>query len=200
LSVLNNSNTPQSSIIDLETSLDRLISFFVKYPHVFLTEDDVRCHLVAELLRNSKFSQIVDTEDSEKSINIHSEVRWYGESRNLRYRSDVVVLDTSDLRVTDTTFKLPSKGFGFNNFFAIIEIKLRRNIKKSDSTFINEINADFEKLKKIHFETNTYNKHKANYYLLCFDKGVNLCRRLPLDSQNPNIKIMYASMSPKIAP
>ncbi len=157
----------------VENSINKLIRKFSKYPNLFLTEADVRCHLVADLLKNSYFSTLQKTWDNSYSIPLHSEVRWYGESGKLKYRSDVVILDPTDLKAKEKLklpYRLSSKGYGFNKFWTIIELKLRRINGKSDSEFLKGIEEELSKLKKIKQETQNLNKRKVYYYILCFDK------------------------------
>jgi len=100
----------------------------------FLTEDDVRCHLFRML-------QDALIKGKNNNLSLHAEVRWYGESNNneklrLKYRSDIVILDSRSLKTEGSSLKLPSKGYAFNKYYGIIEIKLRRiNDKSSEKNF-----------------------------------------------------------------
>jgi len=130
----------------------------------FLTEDDVRCRLFAEL--QSELRRY-------RKVSVHSEIRWYGNDGLLKYRSDIVIIDHDDLRVEESKyFKLPSKGYGFNNYFAIIEIKLRRsNNKDLDDKYNQIIQADIEKLKEIREKTVDCDMNSfKEYFVLAFDK------------------------------
>lgn len=178
----------------LGNSVNKLIKKFSKYPNLFLTEADLRCYLVADLLKNSYFSIPQKTKDSSYSIPLHSEVRWYGESDTLKYRSDVVILDPTDLRVKEK-LRLPSKGYGFNKFWAIIELKLRRITKnRSDNKFLEEIRHELAKLKEIKQETRNFNKHKAYYYLLCFDKRNDIKDRIKdIEDQEITVKYVFSN-------
>ena len=88
-----------------------LLQDFEKYPDKYLTEEDVRGFLVSNLLKHSEFNALQDTSDNSKSISLHSEVRWYGYSGKLKYRSDIVIIDVASLKAKDGMFKLPSKGY-----------------------------------------------------------------------------------------
>lgn len=131
----------------------------------FLTEDDVRCRLFyflhAELY-------------NDKTASIHSEVRWYGNTGGnmLKYRSDIVIIDKQDLVTTDHLFELPSKGYGFNKYYSIIEIKLRRSNCKSTKSKHNEIiQKDIEKLLEIKNKTIEYEiEGEKEYFVIAFDK------------------------------
>ena len=113
--------------------VDRLCTDFVNLPNRLLTEDDMRMHLGALLLKH--FGTPQTTEDGDSSIPLHSEVRWYGNGR-LKYRSDLVVVDVCTLRVCRMgSLRLPSKGYVFNVPKAIIELKFRRPTGESDRAF-----------------------------------------------------------------
>ncbi|MFA5157881.1 MAG: hypothetical protein WC451_01655 [Patescibacteria group bacterium] len=134
---------------NISIAIEKIISDFKEYPDKYLTEDDVRCFLFNELMKIDEFSLPIHTSDNSKSITVHSEVRWYGNSGKLKWRSDIVIVDVSTLRVKNDIFKLPSKGFGFNRPKVIIEIKLRRINGESDNGFINQIRKDLDKVSKI---------------------------------------------------
>ena len=131
----------------LRAQARRLCDLFERYPHIFLTEDDVRIHLCALLL--PQWGQRESTGDGDTSVPLHCEVRWYGHGR-LKCRSDVVLLRTSSLRTRMTdSFRLPSKGYGFNIPMAIIEVKLRRANGESNAAFKASIERDRDKLVQI---------------------------------------------------
>jgi len=152
----------------VEQKISILIDEFRATPDKFLTEEDVRAYLYHLLLAD--FNDLKQTEDGKQSIPIHCEVRWYGQSRNLKYRSDIVIIDISTLRVSDENFKLPSKGYGFNKPLVIIEIKLRRKIGDSDNVFLTKIRLDCDKLTELRSEIDG----DFESYLIIFDKKNNL--------------------------
>jgi hypothetical protein len=94
----------------VENCIQQIIDRFLCTPNVFLTEDDVRMHLCSLLLRH--FDRNFRTQDGDCSVELHSEVRWYGNG-NLRLRSDIVIIDVGTLDVRRST-TIPSKGYGFN--------------------------------------------------------------------------------------
>ena len=130
---------------------------FEKFPGKYLTESDARCFLYYNMMtcdidnsephiaRNNlihtdnPFNRLSRTKDEggSESIPLHTEIRWYGNERRLKYRSDMVIIEVPDLR-TDIAMglPLPSKGFGFTKFNAIIEIKLRRVNGETDAHFM----------------------------------------------------------------
>jgi hypothetical protein len=123
-------------------SIASVVSRFKSSPNIFLTEDDLRVHLCSELLQH--FGRKEFTADGDCSISLHAEVRWYGNG-NLKTRSDVVLVDVSNLEVLNYN-NLPSKGYGFNIPKAVIELKLRRPKGESNSAFMKKIECDCKKL------------------------------------------------------
>jgi hypothetical protein len=116
-------------------------------------------------------NEIQDCEDDSKSIPVHCEVRWYGNTGDLRLRSDIVLLEVSSLITQDGgSLKLPSKGYGFNKPLILIELKLRRKGKESDNKFNEKIEKDRRKINRVRnrLDTNFYS------YLIIFDKKKNL--------------------------
>lgn len=126
----------------------------------FLTEDDIRCRL---------FERLHFALKDFANVSIHSEVRWYGRSQNLKYRSDLVILDNRTLNTGH--MKLPSKGYSFNSYYSIIEIKLRRpNNKDGNSKYEQMLNKDLNKLQTIENETVDVNGPHKSFFLITFDK------------------------------
>lgn len=133
----------------------------------YLTEDDLRCHLFCEL------NNVLITFNN---VSVHAEIRWYGDERRpgtkkLKYRSDLVVIDRNTLDDHDTeNITMPSKGYGFHDYFAIIELKLRRpNNKESDFGYYRtKIHTDINKLKKIRSVTS--NTNSPVYWMIFIDK------------------------------
>lgn len=152
----------------VEQKISILIDEFRRTPEKFLTEEDIRAYLYHLLLVD--FNGLEQTEDRQQSIPIHCEVRWYGQSGTLKYRSDIVILDTSSLKVSDENFKLPSKGYGFNKPLIIIETKLRRRVGNGDNIFLTKIQLDRDKLSELRSEVDG----DFESYLIIFDKKNNL--------------------------
>ena len=173
----------------IDTAIEQVKETFQSYPDIFLTESDMKCHLFAKLLEDNNFSRIKRTEDKSNSISLHSEVRWYGrEDKKLKYRSDIVIIDVSDLRTENSTvFRLPSKGYGFNKFSSIIEVKLRRRNGASDKSFLKNVKKDVEKLQEIS------KKVSSNFigYLVIFDKKKDIIKEISNIKSIRNIEIIY---------
>lgn len=149
----------------IRDSISKLSEDFTSYPNKYLTEDDVRIHLCKLLLE--KFGEIEATSDGDRSISLHTEVRWYG-SGTLKYRSDIVLIDVKTLDVKRAS-KMPSKGYAFNIPKAIIELKFRRPNGDSDKVFRRSVKNDFKKLKKIKSELSSVS-HNILSWVIAFDK------------------------------
>lgn len=167
-----------------------LINDFEVCPGKYLTENDVCCTLFKKLLEYETFNQLLPTSDGSESIPVHTEVRWYGNSGKLKWRSDIVIIDVPTLRVKNGIFRLPSKGYGFCKPLAIIEIKFRRINGPSDNAFIKKILEDVDKLKKIKRELS------GDYYscLVILDKKKNIDQirqRIKKIDRKEEIKLFY---------
>jgi len=131
----------------------------------FLTEDDFRCLL---------FCRLQHTLSNHNNASLHAEVRWYGEkdeyAKELLFRSDLVVIDNRTLvNPTRQDFNVVSKGYGFDDYYAVIELKLRRpNDGYSDEKYYQKIQEDVRKLVEI--RNRTENKNGAFYCVLLIDK------------------------------
>lgn len=177
-----------NSYLNMSLQLYQTIQFILKnflnknwISKDFLTEDDVRCRLFECFKKALKKYQ---------NISIHSEIRWYGDKRDYReekmtYRSDIVILDSNDLNANEqnSNFKMPSKGYSFNKYYAIIEIKLRRlNNKDSDKKYNEIVKEDIKKLRKIKEKTNGGGVMNKKYFVLVFDKKRNRKSLIDIDN------------------
>lgn len=154
----------------VENAISMVVDMFRRSPNVFLTEEDVRFHICHYLLPH--FGRETGTADDDRSISLHSEVRWYGRDGNLALRSDVVLIDVSELRVL-RYLTMPSKGYGFNIPKAIIEIKLRRPNGESNRAFRDRIAEDIRKMRKLQRAVcNATGSHNCTtrFWLIAFDK------------------------------
>lgn len=167
---MNFSNGDDYNYQDIQEDIRRVMTSFFDYPWKskdFLTEDDLRCRLY------QKLQMIVR---GRRDASVHSEVRWYGdrgiENGKLKYRSDIVIICNSDLRDVELSgFKLPSKGYGFNKYYCIIEIKLRRtNDKNTDNAYDDIVNKDVRKLNEIKERASGDGINSKSYYAIVFDK------------------------------
>jgi len=177
----------------VQESIDEIKEIFQQFPDIFLTEEDVRSHLFAKLLAKG-LSAVKVTEDNSRSIELHSEVRWYGRRiPRMKSRSDIVVLDASTLVTTVSgSIRLPSKQYGFGGFFATIEIKLRRSDRESNAAFLEKISEDIAKLEKIR----RYVQTDFDGYILVFDKGPGIEQNVLALTNDRYFKIIYSHSNP----
>jgi hypothetical protein len=168
---------------EFKTVIQNTVRDFVNDADIsnFLTEDDLRCHLFAELK-----TALAEYDN----LSLHAEVRWYG-SRNpegekqLLYRSDIVVIDkkTLDNPVGENIFNIPSKGYAFDSYFAIIELKLRRpNNRDSNAKYQQVIEDDINKL--IRIKDRTSPSHNPIFMSVVFDKKQQTKRVLKVGANN----------------
>ncbi len=153
---------------DIQKIIKQEINGFFNYSWStkdFLTEDDIRCRLFSWLKRMSSL---------ENNISVHSEVRWYGyEDKKMKYRSDIVIIDHNDILIEENDlFKLPSKGYGFDKYYTIVEIKLfRKNHKYSNKRLDNIVKKDIDKLSEIQQKTyrGSLESNSKSFYFIAFD-------------------------------
>lgn len=160
----------------INNAIDRLIEDFTNYPNKYLTEDDVRIHLCHFLMKD--FGGIEPTKDNDCSISLHTEIRWWGDE-HLKYRSDIVLIDVSDTKVTKKKMlelkSHPNKGYVVNKIKGVIEIKFRRNKGISDNQFFKNIKKDYDKLKEIKNMLSTGGGNQNTFYsLIALDKKQNM--------------------------
>lgn len=176
----------QSSI---ERAIRRVELKFRRYPDIFLTEDDIRCNLFSELLKEEVLSSFIRTQDNSSSIPIHSEVRWYGSNRSLRTRSDIVLFNVSQLITSyNNSIRLSSKGYVFGDPWAVIEIKLRRVNGPSNSKWKDSLFKDIGRMRDLQSLVDP----QALYYFIIFDKKSDLGTDIPND---PTITIHYMAIT-----
>ncbi len=173
----------------LEASIDELSAEFLANPGVFLTEEDLRAHLVAKLLRHELLSTPQRTQREDVlSIPVHSEVRWYGTlPRQERFLSDIVILNPRGLETVDP---IRTKGYAFESFYAVVELKLRRLGNRTDVGYTKLIRADYGRLVNM---IDRRVMQTPRYYHLCFDKKANIEDALVEFTQNPRINFRYCS-------
>lgn len=174
----------------IKKAIQSLINDFSNYPNKYLTEDDVRIHLCHLLMRD--FEKIETTADNSYSISLHTEIRWWGD-KYLKYRSDIVLLDVSDMQVTKKKIlelkEHPQKGYAADKIKGVIEIKLRRNYGVSDNKFLELIQKDCEKLKEIKKMLSGDGNQNTFYGLIALDKRQNMQSKL--SNQTDDIYFKY---------
>ena len=158
----------------VDEAIERISVDFLRNPHKYLTEDDLRFHLCCLLLR--QFGELEQTEDGDQSIALHAEVRWWGEESRTD-RTDIVIFDVASLNVTPNAIRsdlehglIPRKGFSASKPVAAIELKLRRPDGQSDREFSQLIEADVAKLKEIHRTIGSRAEGSLVCRIVVFDK------------------------------
>ena len=178
----------------VESCIQTVLNRFLSRPNIFLTEDDVRFHLCSCLV--DYFGNEENTEDNDRSISLHTEVRWYGENGDLKTRSDIVLVDVSNLKVL-RYLRMPSKGYAFNIPKGIIELKLRRPNGESGPQFLKKIQCDIDKLHILREAFKDAQGHcDTEFWLVILDKkrhlvvgqseGVHVLYRFS-NQRNPNV-------------
>lgn len=164
--------------------------------HIFLGEEDIRCHLFSQLL--NKFDKLEKTKDGEKTITLHAQISFLDETRKLKKgkKPDIIIINVSTCNLYSDGSIEPknrlSKGFEFEKASMGIEIKL--NWIKKKRGVITEIQKEMSKIEGI---------KKLNpdmfFYLVYFDKvgslGNNEIREL--DNEYKYIKIIYGKPTRK---
>ncbi len=173
-------------ISHVNDSIAAVLSKFKRAPNIFLTEEDLRTHLCCELLKHFGNEQL--TNDNDRSISLHTEVRWYGDG-SLKIRSDIVLVNVSNLKVLRYA-KMPSKGFEFNIPKGIIELKFRRPNGESGPVFKRKIRGDMRKLKKLKDIFYNISGHgQTCFWLVVLDKKAKLSE--PIFEPEDGINVTY---------
>lgn len=172
----------------IEESISAVRNAFLRAQNVLLTEEDLRMHLCHRLI--TRFGTEETTNDGDRSISLHMEVRWYGDG-NMKTRSDIVLVDVSNLDVRRHA-SLPSKGYGFNIPKAIIELKFRRPNGDCTGTFLRKIEHDLAKLQELIgvFRT-TQGQSKVEFGMVVFDNKANICNRINSLTIPAGVQISY---------
>jgi hypothetical protein len=172
----------------IEDSILDVNNVFLRAPNVLLTEEDLRMHLCHRLI--TRFGTEETTNDGDTSISLHTEVRWYGKG-NLKTRSDVVLVDVSNLDVKRHA-ALPSKGYGFNMPKAIIELKFRRPNGEPTPTFLKKIEQDLEKLQELVGVFHAaQGLNTVGFWMLVFDKKADIRNRVNELTIPSGVRMIY---------
>lgn len=183
------SNIDNSQAEIIKSIIKDSITNFIEITNIedLLTEDDLRCHLFCWLKNSLK---------DVTQATIHSEVRWYGEHKigmeKLKLRADLVIIDIKSLinKIGEiSSMRLNSKGYAFEDYYAIIELKLRRpNDSNSDTKFGKMIKSDIEKVKLI--KSITSNKHTPIAIVISFDKRRSKKEAWLIEDPNKSVKLI----------
>jgi len=122
-------------------------------PGALLTEDDLKCLLVSELLSLEAFSRVITTQDTHISATpVHMEVKWFDAAGKLTIQPDITILDPEQLSLLHRVGSLkapPSKQFHFTGSAFIFELKFARGKHGITDAELRRIRKDFEKIEKL---------------------------------------------------
>lgn len=181
---------------DILIPIENLKNQFINNPYYFFTEEDVRSFLMHEFYKRKNLNELTVTEDRKETIAIHSEVRWYKYSEDQDKRTDIVIIDPTDLHVTNLFKDLPSKCYGFNKYWAAIELKFRRNQSwKTNQKIISEVSDDLELLRLVRIKTQEFFPDlDPLYFTICFDRGNDLSSEMDSLKEEfavDNVQLIY---------
>lgn len=101
----------------------------------------------------------------------------------------MVIIDVGTLKTTEYRgMRLPTKGYGFNKFDVLVELKLRRRNGKSNNQFLNDIAKERNKIVRLREDLRGGGSEEFIYYMIIFDKKENLYLRT---EENANHKEYY---------
>jgi len=175
---------------------------------LFLTEDDIKCHLF-RILDDlfSKYSPTINPGVTGSAL--HSEVKFYDENEHLTLVPDITIINPSNLsiyhsvefRITNRGAKygpLPSKSFESGGEAFVIELKFCRERVGITRANIQSYQSDFDKLKRLReiMNTRSQGQNKLFGVVAVFNKTDNgriLFEEFESNNQNQHIRIFYGT-------
>lgn len=122
-------------------------------PGLLLTEDDLKCHLMAKFAGIGDLGAPIESADAGVlATAVHAEVPWFDDQDQLRLRPDITITDPSYLsikRPMQQGIPLPRKGFHFTGPSVIVELKLYRGRDGIRPTALEVIRRDVEKIERL---------------------------------------------------
>jgi hypothetical protein len=143
----------QGTVQQIEAAIEELACEFQRAPGLLLTEDDLKCHLMAKFARIGSLG--VPVESADKGVlatAVHAEVTWFDDQDQLRLRPDITITDPSALsiqRPMQQGIPLPRKGFHFTGHSVVVELKLYRSRYGIQPTALAAISKDIEKIERL---------------------------------------------------
>ena len=140
----------------------------------FLSEDDFKCTLF------SLFEKNIEKMNLSHNLSIHTEVSFYGDSNNLKYRPDLSIFKNKHLNMDENKFvwEISEKGVA-----SIIEIKFIKNNGKKIRLAIEE---DLKKLSEL-----SKNNKDAELILFCFDFTSSQYEKIDHSFKDENVIFKY---------
>lgn len=163
---------------------------FEENHHIFLGEEDIRCHIFSDLLQH--FNNTECTRDGKYTIPLHAQISFKSPNNDLRTgeKPDILLIDIPSMDLyTDGKVKPQlklRKGFQFRKAPIGIEIKI--NWRRSGGGIKNQISKEIDKIKRIQ-ERN----EEMFFYLLYFDKRARLSDEeiKTINQELENIEVIY---------
>lgn len=122
-------------------------------PGLLLTEDDLKCHLMAKFAGIGDLGVPVESADpGVRATAVHAEVPWFDDQDQLRLRPDITITDPSALSIVrpmQQGILFPRKRFHFIGHSVIVELKLYRGRDGIRPTALGVIRRDVEKIEQL---------------------------------------------------
>jgi hypothetical protein len=137
----------------LEVAIEDLVREWRHTPGLLLTEDDLKCHLMARFAGIGDLGVPVESADvGVRATAVHAEVPWFDDQDQLRLRPDITITDPSALstqRAMQKGLPLLRKGFHFTGPSVVVELKLYRGRDGIRPTALGVIRRDVEKIERL---------------------------------------------------
>jgi hypothetical protein len=122
-------------------------------PGLLLTEDDLKCHLMAKFAGIGNLGVPAQSADEGvRATAVHAEVPWFDDQDQLRLRPDITITDPRALsiqRAMQQGIPLPRKGFHLTGPSVVVELKLYRGRDGIRPTALGGIRRDVEKIERL---------------------------------------------------
>ena len=134
----------------LKVAIEDLAREWRDAPGLLLTEDDLKCHLMAKFAGIEDLGVAVESADvGVYATAVHAEIPWFDDQDQLRLRPDITITDPSKLSIRRSMQQgilLPRKGFQFTGPSVIVELKFYRGCYGIRPTALEVIRRDVEKI------------------------------------------------------
>jgi len=190
----------EATVHQLETAIEELACEFQQTPGLLLTEDDLKCHLMAKFARIGSLGVPVESADvGVRATAVHAEVPWFDDQDQLRVRPDITITDPSALsiqRAMQQGIPLPRKGFHFTGPSVVVELKLYRDRKGIRPTAHAPICKDIKKLERLLARGRCLSPGTFLYgIMVVFGRYAGVCREVSelAACRRDNVKIIVRS-------
>lgn len=159
---------------------------FKRNKDLFLTEGDLECRIFGEL-QKSLPKEKKTKDGGHKTSYIHSQLRYFEGGRLDKNSVDIVVVPPENFDFKNHEI-VRRKGYYFEEPSIALELKLNKRLK-NPSALWRVWKADLEKLKRIQSSRNM-----SRFISVLFDKNKVFRNIKNIESQYPNIKIIYKKL------